>query len=612
MITIHELPAFRLLIGLVSGILIYPLLVPITEGWIIVFCTCAGLSLITGYFTGYGFKNRFLSGILIFVTSIVLSIVLQFCLDDRHSDDHLIHLKDDNQKIQVIARCIDMPGKAKRWRIPMEAVEIIENNLTQPLKGKFLLFAENLTTLPVPGEIFRVNVRLESVGEPELPGMFDYELFLERQGIYRIGYVKPADLIKIKDSNKFYPKYMANLVRDWCIRRCRLLLGDNELNDVAMGLMFGYRDNIDQSTQQAFVNTGAVHLLAVSGMHVVLVYANIMFLLRIFRVRKLLGKKGEVWIGVFFLWCFAFVAGLAASIVRATIMLTIILLGKCFDKQGLSLNILCATAVLMLVYNPGVLYDVGFQLSFLAVAGIILMEPGIKKLMPEWVLKFNGLASMITVTIAAQTATLPIILFYFHQIPVYFILSGIVAVFLADWVIKIGFGIVLTSIFSVKIAAYFSLGWKAFIWSLLESVGWIERLPFALIKDVYFNKAMAWIAGGMVLLTIVRIQAGLKNYRNLMLISLIVLMLIDVSSLYKAGHTTETREFTVRKKRIILERVGFQSIAWIESGLDSAYLEKSLVNFMINERINQVRYEIVELDKIKEMKSDNEYFSVLK
>jgi len=605
MITIHEIPALRILAGIIIGIVLFPYFDELSSAWIVILSTFSIVSLILTFKVEFGYNERYLSSLFLLIPTVSVTILYIYLSDVRHSDDHLVHHHFDN-KVYVMAKCVEAPKKGKSWQIVMNAQSFINKGRTNTLRGKFILYCKELNEIPAPGESFRVHVKLDTVRSPDIPKSFDYRTYLARQDIYKIGYIQKEDLRKIGEAPFLNFKNWAYQIRNWSIDRCTRLLGENELADVASGLIFGYRDKIDANTQRAFVNTGSVHLLAVSGMHVVLIYSNVVLLLGLLQIRKLVGKKNVPILALVFLWVFTFVAGLAASIVRATLMITIMVVGKYFGRQGINMNTVCAVAVIMLIYDPNVLYDVGFQLSFAAVVGILTFQQPVKQYFPEWLLLRNGFSNMISVTIAAQLTTLPLILYYFHQFPVYFILSGIIAVFLADWVIKIGLAVILISIISSKIAVYFSLLWQMSVWSLLKSIEWIDCIPHGLISAIYFPIESVMILSFMLILTMIQCNSKVKHFKTLLMTGIFLLIIIDGASIYKATGRVSYEKYSINGKHVTIERKGFDGIVWADKALDSSKVMERLSGYMISEKIIKVQYKLIPTENDGYMPIENE------
>ncbi len=190
------------------------------------------------------------------------------------------------------------------------------------------------------------------------------------------------------------------------------------------GLLIGKRSDLDETDKQLFTTSGTIHVLAVSGMHVVLIYQCLAFIASLFRLRQ----HGVVFnLSILLLiWFYIFITGLQASASRAAIMITLVLLSKIVQRDNQNTNSLFATAFLMLLYNPYYLADAGFILSFLAVAGILISSSLVIPESNNKIVAYFFNASLIST--AAQTATFPYSVHLFHQFPVYFLLANLIIV----------------------------------------------------------------------------------------------------------------------------------------------------------------------------------------
>jgi competence protein ComEC len=610
MITIHELPALRILIGLVAGILLYPGY-GMLSGWTIIALIVVTLLIILAvYFLRVRYKIRYLPSLILIIPCVTIGILLTFFTDERNSLTHMNHFPEmAKKKSRIIAECLEAPKKGKSWQVLLKA-EAIEDSLGEyrQLDGKFIIFSKSFERTPEPGDLVSVIAQLDEIRRNEVPYGFDYQKYLASKHIYKIAYIKDADLQIIKTSPIYHLKFMAYKVRNWCIERCKAILGRNEMADLASGLIFGYREEIDESTQKAFVETGSVHLLAVSGMHVALIYINILFFLKVIGFRWLVGEKKMILTAVMFIWAFTFIAGLSASIVRAALMLTILVVGKLFGRKGTGLNAVFSGAVLMITSQPFVIYDVGFQLSFSAVIGIILLQHKIKQTLPAPLSGQKTLASLISVTLAAQAGTLPLILYHFHQFPVYFLISGLVAVFISDWVIKIGLAVILVSTFSMPLAIYFGPLWEISTTALLKSVEWISKIPFGIVTKIYFSLSMALVLSVMLLLTYIHIQNRLRNYRTLMILGILLLFALEGWSLFNAAHRESTVRIQLQQKQVVIYRKGLIGTVAADYRLDSIFVMNKISGYITATRIKDIKYQALtenEIDNIPgEVKAD--------
>ncbi len=209
-------------------------------------------------------------------------------------------------------------------------------------------------------------------------------------------------------------------------------------------LVLGKRDELNKEVIANFSAAGAMHVLAVSGLHVGILLMIIRFFFKQI-LRDALPKWFEITCTLLLIWTFAFITGLSASVVRAACMFSFIICGTFYKKDISIYPILAASALCMLVYNPYLITEVGFQLSYAAVIGIVFFTPKLQVNLPTSKYTIINTISTITcVSIAAQLATAPIALLYFHQFPTYFILSNLV-------VIPCAFLIVITGIIKLLV-----------------------------------------------------------------------------------------------------------------------------------------------------------------
>lgn len=274
---------------------------------------------------------------------------------------------------------------------------------------------------PLPGDLFLVRGKmLEPIDNP-LPMSFNMTNWLAQQGYSGIWHIADGDAVNLG-------KYGGWIITEFGRARTRLLsnLRKNGLPDHAYGLVsaliLGERSEIDPEIRQAFRVSGLVHILAVSGMHVALVFGLFSLLLK--PLKSLLLKSLLLLGGI---WLYAALSGLSPSVTRAAVLYSLIIFGDALQrKNASSFNSLISAGVLMLLADTRYLYDLGFQLSFLAVFGILTLGSRFN---------FNGysrwkqyLLQAMWVSTVAQMATMPILLHHFGTFPVYFLPANLIAV----------------------------------------------------------------------------------------------------------------------------------------------------------------------------------------
>ena len=224
---------------------------------------------------------------------------------------------------------------------------------------------------------------------------------------------------------------------------------------VASALFLGIRDGIDNEVQNAYRSAGATHVLAVSGLHVGILSAIIAFLLGFLRKHNKF-KYLYLFFVLGVLFSYSFLTGLSPSVLRASVMFAIIQIGLTFSRRTNIYNNLAFSAFLLLIFSPYMIFEVGFQLSYLAVLGIVLIQPKIVRLWKpsSWIIKKGW--ELLTVSLAAQLITFPICLYYFHQFPSYFWLSGFVVIPAAMVILGCAIAIILFSFFSKLTCGFFA------------------------------------------------------------------------------------------------------------------------------------------------------------
>ena len=264
----------------------------------------------------------------------------------------------------------------------------------------------------------------------------------------------------------------------------RLRLSDEEKSILAT-LTLGYKKAMSRETKRRFSLAGVSHILAVSGFHVAVICGFLSFFCS-FMPRWGIGRWVRYIILVGSLWGFVFITGLAPSAVRAALMLSLYLTGRALRRVTDGYNTLAAAAFCMLAYNPYYLFDVGFQLSFSAVAAIVLVQP---KLYALWKVDnrfLRYLWGLMTVSMAAQLGTAPLVIFYFSRFSTHFLLTNL-------WVIPMVSLVLYSAVFLLMLTPLpfvqhlFARVVEALVHVQNEVLRWIERLPGAAVDDIWLD-----------------------------------------------------------------------------------------------------------------------------
>jgi len=415
---------------------------------------------------------------------------------------------------------------------------------------EIILYLKNDSNYLVPdyGDFLLVKSNINKIEPPKNPEQFNYKKYLFYKGVLSGGFVKQKDWKLIKN-NAFSIYKFANNIRNFLLSKLNNFEINNKNKAIISAISLGKREDIDSLTNTQFSNAGVMHILAVSGLHVGVVF---LILLSVFKP-LMKYKTGKVFLYfsiIIILWIYALITGFTPSVVRAVLMFSLVSLGKAFNKKHNIYNTIFASAFILLIINPFYIFQVGFQLSYLAVIGIIFFQPKISLLIKTNNRIFSYLWDIITVSIAAQLATLPITLLYFHKFPVYFLLSNIavmlnVAIILVvSLIFFVTFYIPFINIFVAKLLDFLAT-------ALNFSVKHINDLPYPVVDNISWT-----IFSTLLLYSIIILFAFYILYRNKYIFTLFIVLLFVLFSFtnykfYKNLNNKELSFFSVNKHTII-------------------------------------------------------------
>lgn len=331
------------------------------------------------------------------------------------------------------------------------------------------------------GDELIIPARITEIAPPYNPAEFDYKSWLAAQNIYHQVYLKQRQLVKTNRNQGNRIIAYALALRAKQVQFYRKLLRDDDAFAMASTLILGYRADLSQETLSTYSKTGTIHALSVSGMHVGLIYLVLNWILQYLDRNKLL-KLCKVAIIVSLIWFYALLTGFSPSVLRSAIMLSAFIIAKSFNRQSNSYNIISFAAFCLLIYDPFLIWDVGFQLSFLAVLGLIYLQPKIQNWwhpQNKWIDKLWGIIAM---SLAAQLITFPLSIYYFHQFPIYFLMSNLFIMLPVALLMYLGLGILL---------GRFELLAPTFEWLVKftnSGLNYIADLPLSSLSAIWINR----------------------------------------------------------------------------------------------------------------------------
>ncbi|MBI3194271.1 MAG: DNA internalization-related competence protein ComEC/Rec2, partial [Ignavibacteriae bacterium] len=330
------------------------------------------------------------------------------------------------------------------------------------------------------------------------PGEFDYRNYLKLQGIYGQCYVNADSNIRIGGrTGVWILSEVIHPFREWISMTMDSLIGGEEAK-LVKGLVIGERSEIDPSIKLAFTNAGLMHILAVSGLNVGLVAVMFWSVFSLFRFPRMLIGILTVLSLIFFI----FLTGAEASVTRAVIMACVFIGAKIFEQRTSLYNALGVAALVILLVDSRWLFDVGFQLSFVAVLSLAYIYPKLEQLVNKLPERFRAnsffrkyILLSTAVSLAATIGTLPLTAYYFHKISIVGIAMNLLAVPLSGLILALGCMIVVTAAISSWLGSVYAVTAYGSSWLLLKFTEWGGNLPFSVVEvNISFYEAILMLA----------------------------------------------------------------------------------------------------------------------
>lgn len=430
---------------------------------------------------------------------------------DYHYADHFIH---DQETITRYTALITKQAQEKEnsWKVEAEIYAVQHDTGWVSRSGKVLLyFSKKKYDKPFHyGDVLMIQGRPEELKEPSNPGEFDYKKFLTYRKTYHQHFLREGDAIKIGYKPSSAGVACSIRAREWADRALKENIEGKQEQATASALVLGVTDGLDNDLIGAYAATGSLHVLSVSGLHVGIIYWLILLIF------KPLNKttKGK-WIlaifGVIVLWGYAFITGVSPSVLRAVTMFSFVALARPWGQKTNIYNTLAASAFCLLLYEPYLIMSVGFQLSYLAVVGIVYLQPKLSRVWEPKTWLWDQIWQITCVSIAAQAATVALGLLYFHQFPVYFLFSNLFVIPISFVVLVLGIIVVFVSFITpIATALGFLLQWT--IWFLNYGVFKMETLPGSLVDNVFITTFQCWLVMGSIFCIVLLVELRKTSY----------------------------------------------------------------------------------------------------
>jgi competence protein ComEC len=482
-------PLVRFCLALMLGILLQDIVCPdFNPTWL--FYSMLPLSALASIIVHPRLETVWASGVVILVTLVVLGMQITWLNNELHSrPDHFAHRPDLHLYSGFVS---DLPEQTASggWKYRLRVEHGLDStNRPFPLVGNLQIYLRPDSSFVPPkyGDRLLLRCSPQRIKGPMNPEAFDFAAYMRTQHVYFQAFVRTDSVVFIEaDQGSLFWKY-TYAARSHVLQTLARHFTDTADLGVAEALLVGYKGHLPDELQNAYIETGSMHILAVSGAHVGIIFLGLVAIFKRVQIRHRYWRLFETVLIMLCIWAFAFLAGMGPSIARATVMFSFFLFARAFRLDYDGYNILAASAFALLLYDPQMLFQVSFQLSFLAVLGMMLFYPMLYKLspiMPKWLDYFW---QIFLLGIAAQLGTLPISLLYFGQFPTWFWLSGLIVVPVASIYMYAAAALLLVEAIAPLFANWLAIPIVWMVKSMNYLIYGMQKLPAALIDGIWLR-----------------------------------------------------------------------------------------------------------------------------
>ncbi|MES2812523.1 MAG: ComEC/Rec2 family competence protein [Bacteroidota bacterium] len=548
-----QFPIARITIWLITGIVTAFYCKPNLIFSLVVLAVMLFLLGITFHKSNKSFTPHSSFAIALYLSFFSIGITTTVIHQDVHKKNHYIQKETnfENPKNLHLTIREKLKNSAKYNRFFAEVISI-DNN---PTCGKILLNIKKDTTgnsIKI-GNHLLVHDQLLHNFKPNNPDQFDYGKYLEIKNVYGQVFTETSSVKINTEIDKNIWHYTANF-RNTIIENLSKSGFKKEELAVVIALILGQQQDISSEVLRDYQYAGAVHILSVSGLHVGFILLFITFLLKPIP-NTTLGSFTRLIITIASLWLFAFVAGLAPSVLRSTVMFSFLAIGMHLNRQTNQFHTTIVSMFLVLLFEPLFLFDIGFQLSYLAVFFILWLQPLLSQIWHPKNKIIGYFWDILTVSFAAQIGTLPLSLYYFHQFPGLFFVTNLVLIPFLSIIMALGTLLMVIAYFDI-IPFYLWKTAEVLITIINYIISKIASIESFVLKEIPLSFSLMMVAYLIIISWILWFQKPKFNKLIIALASLLLFQLILFSIKWNSENKQEFIVFNVMKKSIIGDRKG--------------------------------------------------------
>ncbi|MGA9638586.1 ComEC/Rec2 family competence protein [Flavobacterium sp.] len=587
-----QFPLTRVVIGFVLGILFaYYSKLGIRVGFEMILI-CFSLFSISYFLQKNSLKKGIFFGLatflLFFSIGSITLITHNESNQEKHYSHHLAYFETENLLEVTIQEKIKSTTKNDRY---IATVSTINDSI---VTGKILLNCpkEIANKKFETGAQLLIKERLIQNKLPFNPNQFDYGKYLENKQIYGQLYLNTRNHFESPIIHRDLNYYTAKL-RSTIIHNLEQAdFSSKELN-VAVALILGQKQDLSSDVMQDYQYAGAIHILSVSGLHIGFILLFLNFILKpIPNTRK--GALLKLTLTISLLALFALIAGLAPSVVRAVTMFSFIAIGYYLRRSTYIYHTIIVSLFLILLFQPYFLFDVGFQLSYIALFFILWLQPLIISLWNPENRILKSAWEILSVSVAAQIGTLPLSLYYFHQFPSLFFITNLIVIPCLSIIMFYGIGVMILAAFQITPAFII----KPFEWSIYglnQFINWIASFKSFVLQDIPFNLYLLLTTYLCIITITLWFKKPKFNRLVWVLIAIVSLQLTHIKTQWQIQNEKEWIIFNQNYNSLLTQRSGKQIIAYTPDSTASrstiqAYVVGNFSALKTTTKINNLNY----------------------
>jgi competence protein ComEC len=574
-----QFPLARITIAFVFGIFAAFYAKPSFQTTLIVLLISLFAFGISYFLSKKDFNFSFYFGISTYLISFCIGLTTQIVHTDSFQKSNYTHYNSIFEKPHVLT--VSLREKLKSSNFNDRYIAIVNRIDQQESSGRILLNIrkDSLNHQFEIGSVLKIKGSLYKNNPPNNPNQFDYGKYLENKQIYAQLYADASEISVGSEMEKNIWYYTSRL-------RTRIINNLEKSNfhkpelNVAIALIMGQQQDISPEIIKDYQYAGAVHILSVSGLHIGFILLFVTFILKPFPNTKR-GSFIKLIIILLSLSLFGLIAGLAPSVVRSVTMFSFVAIGNHLRRSVNIYHTLLVSILLILLFEPSFLFDVGFQLSYVALFFILWLQPLLASI---WLPKNKILKyiwDILTVSFAAQIGTLPLSIYYFHQFPGLFFVTNLVIIPLLSFIMILGVLVMVLAAFNY-VPYFFSKPLEWSIYYLNKIINSIASLEQFIIQNIPLNTYLLISFYLLIVSAIIWFKKPSFNKFAFFLVSAIILQISYYKNQWNIQNQQEWVVFNLRRNTLIAERNGEKVTLYAnDSLLKTARKSNMLTSYLV-------------------------------